>query len=107
MKRPIKFRGRVPENYHHYGGKTVCGSLVMYREDDYWAQGYPNWIVPFDERRAYPVDEDSVAQLVGYDADGREVYEGDSVINPRDSTRFKAAMNHIYTVKIYVKEGEQ
>ena len=46
-----------------------------------------------------------LSALVGYDANGNEVYEGDTVVNPRDGTRFKAAMNHIYTVKIYVKEA--
>ena len=103
--RPIKFRGRVPEGYHHYGGQIVYGSLVTYPENASWAQGYPNWIVPLDYRRSFPVDENSIAQFVGFDKNGAEVYEGDSVINPRDSTRFKAAMNHIYTVKIYVKEA--
>lgn len=77
--RKIKFRGRVPEGYHHYGGQTVYGSLVTYPENASWNQGYPNWIVPLDYRRSFPVDEDSVAQLVGYDKDGREVYEGDIV----------------------------
>ena len=81
MNRPIKFRGRVPENYHHYGGQTIYGSLVTYPKNAPWAQGYPNWIVPLYDRRSYPVDEDSIAQLVGYDADGREVYEGDALIS--------------------------
>ena len=81
MNRVIKFRGRVPENYHHYGGQTVYGSLVTYPENASWNQGYPNWIVPLDYRRSFPVDENSVAQLVGYDADGREVYEGDALIS--------------------------
>ena len=81
MNRVIKFRGRVPENYHHYGGQTVYGSLVTYPENASWNQGYPNWIVPLDYRRSFPVDENSVAQLVGYDADGREVYEGDTITN--------------------------
>lgn len=79
--RPIKFRGRVPENYHHYGGQIVYGSLVTYPENASWAQGYPNWIVPLDYRRSFPVDEDSIAQFVGYDCDGREVYEGDVLID--------------------------
>ena len=87
--RPIKFRGRVPEGYHPYGGQTVYGSLVRYREDAYWAQGYPNWIVLLDGHRSYPVNEDSVAQLVGFDADGNEVYEGDELVGA-NGFEFKA-----------------
>lgn len=83
MKRPIKFRGRVPENYHHYGGDTVYGSLVIYPENAPYSQGYPNWIVPIDDRRSYPVEEDSISQFVGCDSAGNEVYEGDTVIDKR------------------------
>ena len=77
--RPIKFRGRVPDNQGIDAGKIVCGSLLDYGE------GTPNcpqfWIRPKDADRNFPVDKDSIAQLVGYDKNGNEVYEGDKVIS--------------------------
>lgn len=93
MNRPIKFRGRVPEGYHHYGGQTVYGSLVIYPENAPWNQGYPHWIVPLDYRRSFPVDEDSVAQLVGFDANGNEVYEGDTITDSRGTFVAELALN--------------
>ncbi|MBQ6296180.1 MAG: hypothetical protein IJK81_00535 [Selenomonadaceae bacterium] len=47
------------------------------------------------------VKEGTIAQKVGVDKNGREVYEGDKVKNPVDGTTFKAAMNHINTIKAY------
>lgn len=90
--RPIKFRGRVPEGYHHYGGQVVYGSLVIYPENAPWIQGYPNWIVPIDDRRSYPVDADSIAQFVGLDSAGNEVYEGDILVDELEQE---------YTAEIY------
>ena len=83
MKRPIKFRGRIAkdhvENWKH--GEIICGSLMVFADDP--IAGCTHWII--DEKskpyRNYPVDEDSIAQLVGFDADGREVYEGDALIS--------------------------
>ena len=70
MNRPIKFRGRNIDT-----GEVVFGDLRIigirphiFKE----AQCY------YDEE-LIEVDEDSVAQLVGYDRDGREVYEGDEL----------------------------
>jgi len=78
--RQIKFRGRVPDTDKLDGGRIVYGSLVDYGEDDGL---YRYWIHPIGGggRNYFPVDEDSIAQLVGYDADGREVYEGDELIS--------------------------
>lgn len=80
MKRPIKFRGRVPDTDKLDGGRIVYGSLVDYGEDD---SLYRYWIHPIGGggRNYFPVDADSIAQLVGYDADGREVYESDELIS--------------------------
>lgn len=50
----------------------------------------------------WEVDAKSVSQLVGTDKNGVKVYEGDGVYNPVDGTVFKAAMNHIYTIKNYI-----
>lgn len=94
--RPIKFRGRRNDN-----GELVYGSYVR---EVYSDIGTIHAIID-EGGEEFLVDENSVAQLVGYDKNGAEVYEGDTVINPRDGTRFKAAMNHIYTVKLYIKEA--
>lgn len=94
--RPIKFRGRRNDN-----GELVYGSYVR---EVYSDIGTIHGIVD-EGGEEFLIDEDSVAQLVGVDKNGAEVYEGDTVINPRDGTRFKAAMNHIYTVKLYIKEA--
>lgn len=63
--RPIKFRGKSKFN-----GEIVFGDLThsrtgkaIYIEDD-------------------QVEPESVAQLVGYDADGKEIYEGDVIQTP-------------------------
>ena len=100
--RTIKFRGRVHKTDPLDAGKIVYGSFVDYGENFYQ---YRYWIYPTDGDRNFPVDEKSIAQLVGYDKNGEEIYEGDRLCNPRDGTRFKASMNHIYTVKIYEKEA--
>ena len=70
MKRKIKFRGRDINT-----GEVIFGDLrhigirtYIFKE----AQCY------YDEE-LIEVDEDSIAQLVGFDRDGREVYEGDIV----------------------------
>ncbi|MBR1807254.1 MAG: hypothetical protein IJ774_12830, partial [Selenomonadaceae bacterium] len=40
----------------------------------------------------YPVDEDSIAQLVGFDREGAEVYEGDILLDELEQE---------YTAEIY------
>lgn len=72
----IKFRGRVPDSDKRDGGRIVYGSLVEY---DFGI--YKFWINPLVDNRNYPVEPDSVAQLIGYDVDGKEVYEGDTLID--------------------------
>lgn len=59
MKRPIKFRGRTCGNVMVYGDLRHVGSTAV-----------------IDDTAVY---EDSIAQLVGFDRDGAEVYEGDIV----------------------------
>lgn len=82
--RTIKFRARLEES-----GKMVTFGLCDVNFDG-WIDEYEDGIV-----------EDSLAQLVGLDRNGAEVYEGDKIRNPIDGTTFRAAMNHIYTVKVY------
>ena len=66
--RPIKFRGKRSDN-----GEFVYAKLgeIMITQ----APGY----LTFIPCEAYYVEADSIAQLVGYDKDGREVYEGDKL----------------------------
>ena len=84
--RQIKFRGRVINRKAAVGneaeiGDLVTGSLIIYEEEPArrrcWIKRQEKNHVHID----YPVDEDSIAQLVGYDAHGREVYEGDEVVD--------------------------
>lgn len=61
MKRPIKFRGRTCGNVMVYGDLRHVGTTAV-----------------IDDTAVYA---DSIAQLVGYDANGREVYEGDIIVD--------------------------
>lgn len=63
---PIKFRGKSEVT-----GKTIYGIGVKI---------YPDYsAMILDSLACEDVEENSVAQLVGYDADGNEVYEGDKL----------------------------
>ena len=59
--RTIKFHGKSK-----YSGDIIFGDLIHVDENIY-----------IENEPVYP---ESVAQLVGYDADGNEVYEGDQLI---------------------------
>lgn len=74
MDRRIKFRGRVVATDKLNSGQMVYGSYVEYSSGQ-WRY----WIHPLDGEKNYPVERDSVAQLIGLDADGNEVYEGDII----------------------------
>lgn len=65
--RPIKFRGIDWET-----GEYVYGDLIQGNYDEVCPR-----IKPRKKKARYVKD---VAQLVGYDANGKEVYEGDTVI---------------------------
>ena len=69
MTRTIKFRGRDIDT-----GEFVyaeLGQISAEINDEY---------LSFITDDAHLVDTDSIAQFVGYDANGNEVYEGDTVI---------------------------
>lgn len=68
--RQIKFRGLTLEGKFIYGDYRHIGFRphIYKREQCYY------------EERAVEVAPESVAQLIGIDANGREVYEGDKVI---------------------------
>lgn len=76
--RTLKFRGRVPDNQGIEPGKIVCGSLLDYGEGT--ANCPQFWIRPPAAERNYPVEPESIAQFIGYDSNGAEIYEGDIVV---------------------------
>ena len=70
--REIKFRGRaISDSCEEPVNKMVFGDIT---------QGWDK-VTIFDQSDGdfYEVEPESVAQLVGYDADGKEVYEGDKL----------------------------
>jgi len=80
MTWPIKFRGvSLDTGEFIYGDLRIIGIRPhIFKE----AQCY------YDEE-LIEVEPDSVAQLVGFDADGREVYEGDELVGA-NGFEFKA-----------------
>lgn len=72
----IKFRGRRP------GGELIYGSYVKGEKYSY--------IIDTEHGQCI-VEPESVAQLVGYDKNGDEVYEGDvvefDIEDPQDHTK--------------------
>ena len=85
MTIPIKFRGKRVNN-----GEFIYGNL---------AHVHPEFYVGGRE-----VDPDSVAQLVGYDCDGREVYEGDIIVVPC-GTEYAARFFDNITTNAKLKEN--
>ena len=74
MKRPIKFRGRT------------CGNVMVYGDLRHMVETEGIGCLVASTRHYVTVDDievtpESVAQLVGYDANGNEVYEGDKVVS--------------------------
>lgn len=88
--RQIKFRGVDVET-----GEIVYGSYVK-------CPCCGEEVIIDDKKLQHPIKV--AEQLVGHDKLGCEVYEGDRLRNLVDDTVFKAAMNHIYTVKSYLLE---
>lgn len=87
--RPIKFRGRnIDTGEFVFGDLRIIGIRPhIFKE----AQCY------YDEE-LIEVDEDSVAQLVGYDANGNEVYEGDTVIEEYVSGKRQENIAHLVSM---------
>lgn len=77
---PIKFRGRNMNGHYVYGQLTK--KKVRNSGKLSYAIAYGN----FTQSETIPVNENSIAQLVGYDANGNEVYSPDFVF--KDGTLF-------------------
>lgn len=84
---PIKFRGNSAVDAPNFinKGDFVFGSSIIQRHDKFWLG---------DDKGSY-VDPDSVCQLVGYDINGAEVYEGDRIIDSNGDEGY-ASMLGIY-----------
>ena len=83
--REIKFRGQ-----DLVSGNLLFGDLLHARGE--------LLILEFGSKVARTVKKDSVAQLVGYDADGNEVYEDDE-LETKDGAAIYAGMLTLARVK--------
>ena len=71
----IKFRGKEFKT-----GNIVFGKYLTSTHNHEEGEEKVIWIG--DEENGYHiVEDDSIAQLVGYDSDGKEIYEGDELID--------------------------
>lgn len=95
MKRPIKFRGRdIDTGEIIYGDFRKIGIHAhIFKEADCYYEEELIEVVP-----------DSVAQLVGYDANGDEVYEGDIVIDKFHFEHTAGLINNLRGDEILVEE---
>ena len=76
---PIKFRWQDKNGKKCYSTLEVnYGSLSLVTTAAYHGE----------------IEEGSIRQLVGYDSDGREVYEGDALQTKNDGTIYAATCRH-------------
>ena len=84
MNRPIKFRGRRSDNGELVYGNGIYQDLPVTEKQKELGFVSRTYIIgtefPLVAKLWHPVDPDTVAQLVGFDADGNEVYEGDKIL---------------------------
>ena len=73
--RQIKFRGADMNGNFVYG--LLTKKKIRSSGEIRWAIATGNC----SQAETVPVRENSIAQLVGFDRDGREVYEGDIIID--------------------------
>ena len=67
----IKFRGKDTLT-----GEMLFGDLLHAKRE--------LLILPFGTKCAKTVDKDSVAQFIGYDCEGKEIYEDDKILSPNN-----------------------
>ena len=72
--RTIKFRGRDMTGHFVYG--LLTKKRIRHSGEISWAIA-----TGIRQSEVIPVNENSIAQLVGFDSDGREVYEGDILVD--------------------------
>ena len=86
MNRPIKFRGR------DMTGHFVYGLLAKKRIR---SSGEIVFAIALSEKQSetIPVNENSIAQLVGFDREGAEVYEGDTITDSRGTFVAELTLN--------------
>ena len=78
--RKIKFRGKRLDN-----GELIYGDILHYGKYEHYNR-HETYIRFYTDPyklsfSTLPVDSDSVAQLVGYDKNGKEIYSDDTVVN--------------------------
>lgn len=73
---PIKFRGRV-----FASNEVVFGDYITHKDGSCAIRVRDNDDLFNMHEYEIAVEKRSVAQLVGYDADGKEVYEGDIIFD--------------------------
>ena len=86
--REIKFRGRDGDDWY-YGSLFVneCGHTAISAPKSFWMK---------------PVNADTVGQFTGmYDAEGREIYEGDILSNGRDTVAVSYSIEFAAFVGLY------
>ena len=91
MNKIFKFRAKVIDSDKLDGGRLVYGSLVDHGESNHCPR---YWIYPTDGDRNFPVDTNSIAQFVGFDRGGNEIYEGDELIRS-DGTKWTAYLEFV------------
>ena len=82
--RIIKFRGRA------MNGDFVYGFLTKKKIRSSGEIRYAIATGNCTAGETIPVNENSIAQLIGVDVDGNEIYEGDRVVDVNDGFEFTA-----------------
>ena len=100
---PIKFRGKAHGRYYYGDYERCYEGDGKYFGDEYYCIKCPqedsegNKLKKFTSIR---VDEESIAQLIGYDANKKEVYEDDILVD-KNGNRIKAGTLAIQPERIW------